>query len=548
MASRRTVESESKRHVAPGARRIKLPVEREDRRETEGGSRNEDRRARDWKRLLILAAVVLLAAIPRFARLDAPGEIMTLDERYYVPEAQSYLDAGVDHITTPHPPLGKLAIAAGIKIFGNSPFGWRVGSALVGTLGILILYLLAKRLWSSEVLAVLAAGLFALDGLWLVQSRIAMLDVYAITFMLAGIWLLIEDRARTSPTHRGRRWWRIASGAAFGLAFASKMTVVPFLLTAIVLALLWETARLAKDPAFRFLHQNRRRAKGPSRIERAERRRYATALGKQGAAIAGTFLLLPWVLYVLTFVPWAGARATHMLDPCEGRSRRVVSAWLCNQQVMLGWNISVPDTVEGKPAHESLTEAWSWPWAGRPVTHFAKSERSGPARSQAPRPQQSVSPSSQASESPPRVAGVVGVPNPVVWFPAFLVAIPALAWWAIRRKDMTAALIVALFAIGYLPYLMGGLMGHAVYFYHASVILPFLVLASVHVFHRLTERSGKAKTLAVGYAAAVVVAFAYFYPVLTAVSIPYDGALGWKAHMWLTLDCAKDTIKNFCWL
>ena len=58
-----------------------------------------------------------------------------------------------------HPPLAKLISALGILTFGDNSFGWRVGSAIVGTLCIALIYLIAKELMSRPY--ALLASLFA---------------------------------------------------------------------------------------------------------------------------------------------------------------------------------------------------------------------------------------------------------------------------------------------------------------------------------------------------------------------------------------------------
>lgn len=77
-----------------------------------------------------------------------------------------------------HPPFGKWLIGIGIKLFGNNEFGWRSSSALFGSASVLLIYLITKRLFKSEFLALLAAVLMAVDGLSLVMSRVALLDIF----------------------------------------------------------------------------------------------------------------------------------------------------------------------------------------------------------------------------------------------------------------------------------------------------------------------------------------------------------------------------------
>src|SRR5204862_12889 len=86
--------------------------------------------------------------------------------------------------------LGKWIIATGVSPLGLDPLGYRLPSVICGTVGVLLLYLLALELWGSAWWAGLAAILLSLDGLHIVQSRIAMLDVFLVTFITAGPLLL----------------------------------------------------------------------------------------------------------------------------------------------------------------------------------------------------------------------------------------------------------------------------------------------------------------------------------------------------------------------
>ena len=84
-----------------------------------------------------------------------------------------------------HPPLGKWMIAAGMAIFGdNNPFGWRVSAAVVGTLSVALIAYSGWLLFRSMTVATIAALLAAVDGLMLVESRLALLDIFQ---MFGGI-------------------------------------------------------------------------------------------------------------------------------------------------------------------------------------------------------------------------------------------------------------------------------------------------------------------------------------------------------------------------
>ena len=99
-----------------------------------------------------------------------------------------------------HPEVGKWLIALGEKAFGMDPFGWRIASAVVGSLMVLVMCRLARRLTGSTMLGLVAGVLLMLDGLHFVLSRLALLDIFLAFFLLCGVAAVVNDRDH----HRAR--------------------------------------------------------------------------------------------------------------------------------------------------------------------------------------------------------------------------------------------------------------------------------------------------------------------------------------------------------
>jgi predicted membrane-bound dolichyl-phosphate-mannose-protein mannosyltransferase len=105
---------------------------------------------------------------------------------------------------------------------GGDPFAWRFPGVIAGALTALLLYLLARILFKRRSIAVLAGVLVAVDGMFFVQSRIAMNDVYAGLFIVAAYTLFA---AVWTGWWRWRWAWLVALpvvGVLLGLALASK--------------------------------------------------------------------------------------------------------------------------------------------------------------------------------------------------------------------------------------------------------------------------------------------------------------------------------------
>ena len=203
--------------------------------------------ARLRRRRLIVALVVLtiaLSAAARFAALDA-FPVHVFDEHYYAHDAAALLrgDLGPrgaeswrpgEARSIAHPELGTLAIAAGIALFGDGPWGWRAPAALAGTLLIALMYPLARRLFLPPVWALAATVLAASDTMLIVEARLAMLDTFVALGSAACIYCAL--RATSSP-HFAR--WAVLCGLAGGAAVASKWSGALAIIAALVILALY---------------------------------------------------------------------------------------------------------------------------------------------------------------------------------------------------------------------------------------------------------------------------------------------------------------------
>ena len=147
------------------------------------------------------------------------------DEIYHARTAKEHID-GVYPYEVTHPPLGKLILSVGIRLFGMTPFGWRFMGTLFGVLMLPILYVFLKNLFGKTVVATCGTLLFATDFMHLTQTRIATIDTYAVFFILCMYFFLY--RYLTLPAGTSFRKGALPlflSGLMWGLGAASKWTV-----------------------------------------------------------------------------------------------------------------------------------------------------------------------------------------------------------------------------------------------------------------------------------------------------------------------------------
>ena len=480
-----------------------------------------------WLLPLAIAGVGLLMRLWRITR--PPSKVF--DETYYAHDAWDLLHHGVEldansHDSAPgfvaHPPLGKWMIAVGEAIFGNTPLGWRFSSAIIGSLAILMIVRIARRLLHSTLLGCVAGLLLAFDGLEFVQSRTSMLDIFLMFWVLAAFGCLLLDRdagrrrlagALDRPLEGasrgpwlGLRPWRWACGFCLGAACAVKWDGLFWVPAFFVLAVLWDA--------------------GARRVAGARQPLVSAVL------LDGLFALVPFVVvvvavYTASWTGWFMSDAAHAFDHDRyvhyGQSwfthmRAVLGGWLRYQWEMYNFHRHLD------AAHPYLSRPWGWLFLARPVSYFYASPRTCGA-------------SSCAQE-------VLALGNPAVWW-AVIPALVAVLWRAVGRLDWRAAAVFVAFAAGYFPWYWADHEHRTMFLFYMLPALPFMVLAVTMALGMLLGRARVSSlrhsvgTVAVGaYLLAVIATFGYLYPVYAGQTLTYEQ---WHKRMWFH-NC--DTTKN----
>jgi len=269
------------------------------------------------------------ASIGLFFRLWHLGQPkgLVFDEVYYAKNAHSLLLHGVEinGSGSPefvvHPPVGKWLIALGIKVFGYHEFGWRFSAAVIGALSIGLIYLIADRLFAKPFVSAFAAILMICDGLNLVMSRTALLDIFLMFFLELALFAIVIHR----------HW---LAGLAFGLALGSKWSAI-YELIAFLPFIIYISIR-------------------------------AQATLRTYLIRAVQYLVLPFVIYLAS---WAGWLFTSAGYDRQSHSNRFLSL--------------ITDHIDILNFHKNLTTAhpysanpWSWLLQSRP-TAFYYQEPSG---------------------------------------------------------------------------------------------------------------------------------------------------------------------------
>ncbi len=136
------------------------------------------------------------------------------------------------------------AMAATLLVLPLSEGAVRLPVALVGVLNVLLMWALARRLFSSDRLGVLAALLLALTPGHFVNARLALGILFPLPFVI--VWLICAERFVTRPS----RGASVSAGLALGLgvySYLAALLMMPAYL-AISLATAWREWR--RPPAW----------------------------------------------------------------------------------------------------------------------------------------------------------------------------------------------------------------------------------------------------------------------------------------------------------
>ncbi len=434
----------------------------------------------------------------------------------------------------PEPPLGKLFIAAGEWAYGwyratfegatgsyidlgFNTFGWRIAACIFGTLCIPMMYLFARRLWPNRLFAVAAATLACFDGMFFIQSRIGMIDIFPIFFILLAYFLYLVHIQSRSP--RASLISLVALGIVIGLGIAAKWIVLAAW-ASIVFFLIARAIRRHVE-----LH-----------IGPPERPIWSWGRGEGPAIPGGVFLptylsvalvallVIPVVIYVGSWFPFFMRGQFQSLGDL-----------ITYQQVSFDYHAHLTAT------HPYGSPAWSWPLLARPVLYYAE-----------------YSLGVDQWTGQPLWARMENLGNPWIWWTS-LPCVISLPYFIVRYRSFPATLILIGFITQYLPWWP---ITRVLFMYHMFGGLIFMVLALAFVFTHFAEklRSPGREGLVAIHLATAVLFFGYFYPMWSAVPISESawflgtGTPPWGPKMWFVHCPPPRDPKNpdaqphlFCW-
>jgi dolichyl-phosphate-mannose-protein mannosyltransferase len=405
--------------------------------------------------VLVLAA---LAALFRLPWLGLPAEEI-FDEVYHAKTALEYLQ-GKNPTEWVHPPTAKLLIAVPVWLFGYGAWAWRLAPALFGIALAPVFYLLARRILPSQRAALLASALLLCDGVYLVQSRTAMTNIFAVLFQVSAALFIV--RAGLAPRLPVKDM--LLAGLFLGLALSTRWTS---LWATGFLGLVWLVLRSRGFVRWWLL---------PGvPLERTSMTQANRALGEVGLAVLA-FTLIPLAIYTISYLPWM----------FQGKfEERLVDLWPHTKAI---WRYHADLRAE----HPYFSKWYTWPWLYRPTWYHFKQDQEQMIR------------------------GIVAIGNPALWWASVPVSLWAILTGA-RARDPRRLFAGFGFACLYLPWgISPRTLNYSHYLFEA---IPYACLSLGFLLDRLWNHVWAAP-LAKGYVALVVLLLLFFLPFLMGLPTP----------------------------
>ncbi|MEO8744944.1 MAG: phospholipid carrier-dependent glycosyltransferase [Candidatus Dormiibacterota bacterium] len=410
----------------------------------------------------------------------------------------------------PEPPLAKLIIGSGEWSYGwyrvhfqgasgdyidlgFNTFGWRIAACIFGVLCIPMMYLFARRLWPKRLFAIAAATFACFDGMFFIQSRIGMIDIFPIFFILLAYFLyLVHIQSRTK---RASLVSLVALGVVLGIGIASKWIVLAALASIVFLLLvrmLWRRAV-------------------PGGVQ------WPVYL----AVAAVALVAIPLVIYVESWYPFFARGQFHNLaDLIEYQKQSYI------------YHATL------KATHPYGSPWWSWPLLSRPVLYYAEYANLG----------------IDHWTGEQLVARMADLGNPWIWWTS-LPCVVSLPYFIIRHRSFPATVILLGFITQWLPWAPISRVLF-MYHMFGGLIFMVLAVAFV-LTHIAQNLKPPGRLLLVGgHLGLAVLFFFYFYPVWTGLPISgpayFEGPQTppWGPKTWL-VNCRNDLLPSqpqlFCW-
>jgi len=366
---------------------------------------------------------------------------LVFDETAYPKMAQAYIN-GLP-VNDPHPPLGKYLLALGLKISDaigslgvesndltgsiREPWMYRWISALAG---LLTPFALGWLTWESSHrprLTILAILFASIEGLFLVESRYGLINIWLILFGVLGHAFFMKS-LRSNKSSNISIFYLVFSGLFLGACLSIKWTGVAFLVALWTLWLLLKLEKLflmhqitiakkvdAIKARLNFSYVNSRDIFSYE-IEKSNRGIYEKLQSLSFSKLILCLLVIPGALYTLQWQPHLRINSTSFIQAHEQ---------------ILNYHESMKDE------HPYCSKWYTWPIMLRPVGYFFGTSES----INNPLPPNTPSSNKKGNDI---FYDVHGMGNPPLWWCSIFVLMGVAVYAILALK----ALLIAKFSMG----------------------------------------------------------------------------------------------------
>ena len=494
-----------------------------------------------WR--MIQLGLLVMALATRLSMLHRPTDAGTpiFDEKHYAPQAWQMwrgwsgpfiggIEDNPGFGLVVHPPLAKQMESLGMAIFGYSPLGWRIITALTAVAVILLIASIARRVSRSDMVGLLAGTLALCEGILFVTGRSAMLDHMQTLFVVAAAYCAVRDYEQMEQRFRkaweqgrihnhpygprmGFRWWRFTAGLALGASLSIKWSGLYYMA-------FFGVTVVAVDCLRRYRYRVSKPIKG-------------TLLMDCWPAFASV-VILPVALYFFSFRAWFASDSSvyrHAIEsgqaegftggPLVQMLPQSLQNFLYYQYSVLQFHTEL--TNSNGHIHPWESKPWSWLVSARSLMYY-----NPPADDEGMR----------------HIVLLVG--TPAIWWPCVPVLLWAL-WCLVIRRDIRWLIPVVGFSAGFLPWLPN--IDRQMYLFYAVNLAPFLLIALALAMGQLLHyridppgtpmhkygvvtlwRRHTGAVLVVAYVMLVVWNFLFFLPMYTGMPM---STMDWISRIWL---------------
>ncbi len=463
-----------------------------------------------------MTGIFLLSVALRFWGLGRFNALV-FDEVYYAKFANNYLTG--THFFNAHPPLSQYIIAIGMWLGSHLPFGqdtvngltgslrstwsYRWLNALTGSFIPLVVAALAYQLNQRRSYAFIAALFAAADGLFLVESRYALNNVYLVILGLLGQLCFLVALGQPKQ----QRWVNLAlSGVFFGASACIKWNGLWFLLG---VYMVWVAAWVMQWVRSRIGSLELRNTK-------LAQTRLANLTQLNVLHILWNFAIIPVVTYSLLWIP-------HLqMNPKPG-------FWQAQHDIL-----TFHEKIgSGPEVHPYCSKWYSWLLMLRPVAYFYQTARNT---------------TEQVPAYPPLPAGagkviydVHAMGNPFLWWLSTAAIFLLLLMLTLRflegvgwKSPPTPYSWIALYLVlnwlaNLLPWMR---VTRCIFLYHYMGSSVFSALALAWLVDRwLHSDEPHFRSAAVTIIFLVLLAFVFWLPIYLGLPLPFQGYRFW---MWFS--------------